>query len=569
MKNIIFFILLYLMLSVLASCTDNEAMRQRLSYVSQCNRADTVFTEAWLPTVDSLVSYFDRHGNANEKMMAHYLKGRVHHDMGESPIALECYQKATEMADTTKKDCDLRTLTAIYGQMADLFHLQYLPDDEMAATMASEQIAWRNKDTLNALISFSLRTKPYYLLNDTDSVLSIAKQACLLFAKHGYVKNAALTYRAPISIYLDRNQFAEASRAMKIYERESGLFDENGEIARGRELYYYDKGRYLLYEGKLDSAINCFRRTIKAGKLEGGYKGLMFAFEKKHMKDSVVKYSCLFANANDASYINVEQELMHVTASMYDFSRQQQLAEKNIMRAREAMQYVAILILVLAVMILTFIIFHSRFRHYRQMKDKELAFLNTNLDFSIAEYEKWQHNYDILKVSFDNLTERLKAREKEGIETGRMLKEYKETLGNMEKELNGKELLINNYEEQLRNLLAGKGEDALQASGIVKRMKGMSFPSKGTPIPEKKDWEELASVFNNNLPKFYRTISTGQLSQQEFRTCMLVRLNFSTSEIANLLETSPSRIAKVKSLANEKLFNYTDAYSLYKNLLQT
>ena len=104
------------MATVLASCTDNEAMRQRLSYVSQCNRADTVFTEAWLPTVDSLVSYFDRHGNANEKMMAHYLKGRVHHDMGESPIALECYQKAIEMADTTKKDCDLRTLAAIYGK---------------------------------------------------------------------------------------------------------------------------------------------------------------------------------------------------------------------------------------------------------------------------------------------------------------------------------------------------------------------------------------------------------------------------------------------------------------------
>ena len=80
MKKMFFFILLYLILSVLVSCTDKEAIRQRLSYVSQCNRADTVFTEKWLPTVDSLVNYFDRHGNANEKMTTHYLKGRVHHD---------------------------------------------------------------------------------------------------------------------------------------------------------------------------------------------------------------------------------------------------------------------------------------------------------------------------------------------------------------------------------------------------------------------------------------------------------------------------------------------------------
>ena len=141
MGRIIGIISVVLTLSVLASCTDKEAMRQRLDYVSQCNRADTVFTEAWLPTVDSLVRYFDRHGNANERMMAHYLKGRVHHDMGEPPIALECYQQATEMADTTQKDCDLHTLAAIYGQMANLFEAQFLPDDEMNAIKMAEHFS--------------------------------------------------------------------------------------------------------------------------------------------------------------------------------------------------------------------------------------------------------------------------------------------------------------------------------------------------------------------------------------------------------------------------------------------
>ena len=60
MGRIIGIISVVLTLSVLASCTDKRAMRERLDYVSQCNRADTVFTEAWLPTVDSLVRYFDR-----------------------------------------------------------------------------------------------------------------------------------------------------------------------------------------------------------------------------------------------------------------------------------------------------------------------------------------------------------------------------------------------------------------------------------------------------------------------------------------------------------------------------
>ena len=49
---------------LLAACTaDRQHMRERLQYVADCNRADTVFTARWLPTADSLARYFTRHGN--------------------------------------------------------------------------------------------------------------------------------------------------------------------------------------------------------------------------------------------------------------------------------------------------------------------------------------------------------------------------------------------------------------------------------------------------------------------------------------------------------------------------
>ena len=159
----------------------------------------------------------------------------------------------------------------------------------------------------------------YILLRAFDFRKELAILGSIIWAFSSYF--FIIIARAAISIYLDRGQLVEASSAMKIYDRESGLFDENGEIAHGYELYYYDKGRYMLYEGKLDSSITWFRRAIKAGKFEGGYKGLMLAFDKKGMKDSVVKYAESFANANDLSYINVEQKLIHVTASMYDAKR--------------------------------------------------------------------------------------------------------------------------------------------------------------------------------------------------------------------------------------------------------
>ena len=227
-------ILLILVLFALTACTtDHEAMQQRLKYVSDCNRADTVFTERWLPTVDSLVSYFDRHGSANDRMMAHYVQGRVYHDMGEAPQALECYQRAAEQADTTRSDCDFYTLTAIYGQMAVLFHSQYLPTDEMYAIMRSEHFALKDGDTLSAIKAYELRERPYYLQSDTNKVMAIKVEVRNRYIKLGEQEKAARTFRVPISIYLDRCQYEQAQKAMRIFEKESGWFDDSGNIKKG------------------------------------------------------------------------------------------------------------------------------------------------------------------------------------------------------------------------------------------------------------------------------------------------------------------------------------------------
>ena len=133
MKHLRTFILLTLISFIVASCVDGERMRQQLAYLQACNQADTVFSAQWLPTVDSLVDYFDSHGSPNEQMQAHYLQGRVFHDMGEAPQALQAYYDAIDCADTIQTDCDYKILKGIYGQMSRIFHQQNLPYDEIEA----------------------------------------------------------------------------------------------------------------------------------------------------------------------------------------------------------------------------------------------------------------------------------------------------------------------------------------------------------------------------------------------------------------------------------------------------
>ncbi|WP_298935449.1 hypothetical protein, partial [uncultured Prevotella sp.] len=52
-------------------------------------------------TLASLVKYFDRHGSANDRMLANYILGCYYIGKGNSPEAMRYLRLAAEAADTT------------------------------------------------------------------------------------------------------------------------------------------------------------------------------------------------------------------------------------------------------------------------------------------------------------------------------------------------------------------------------------------------------------------------------------------------------------------------------------
>ena len=65
-----YLVTLLLTLLLLLSCTDGEWMRRELAGLQARNQADSLLTDDSLAL--ALCDYFDRHGTANEKMLAHY-----------------------------------------------------------------------------------------------------------------------------------------------------------------------------------------------------------------------------------------------------------------------------------------------------------------------------------------------------------------------------------------------------------------------------------------------------------------------------------------------------------------
>ena len=525
-----------LLLALLSACSRGKQMRARLQFVAACNKTDTVFSARWLPTVDSLVDYFRSHGTRNERMTALYLKGRVHHDLGEAPQALDFYQQATEQADTTHDDCDLHTLTAIYGQMADLFQAQFLPDNEMKALQTAERIAWKNRDTLDALAAFVLRTRPYYIKGEKDSVLFVEKQARERYLKYGYKEEAAQTMLGTISILLDREQYEEANRYIQIFEQESGWFDSDGNILEGKELCYYDKGRYLLAVGKADSALFYFNRAI-VGHKEAGYQGLLSVYEKKNIPDSIAKYAKLFAKANDSSYLHVNQEKVHQISAMYDYSRHQQMAKE---KAKEVSKLWNIILAILFISLLAVGSFYF-YRAKKLSKINRLTEKRTELENLLTEK---QQELELQKSNSDIISE----------------KQYEE-IEQLKKQ-------IENYQKRVSDNLTGK-QRLFYDSDIYQHFMSYKSESFRHQPPTEQEWQSLTTLFRKSFPRYHRFImEENSLTSDQFKVCVLARLFMPVYAMARILDVDGDRITRIKSQVNKKLFKDETAKTLEKNLKQ-
>ena len=134
-------------------------MRYQLLRHQAMNKAFVPFTSDSLML--DVTDYYDRHGTANERMQAHYLLGCVYRDMKEAPHAIDCYLDAIVKADTTRNDCDFRTLSSVYSQIADLYHQQLLLSYEIEARRQAHKNALLAHDTLRAISDLKLSASAY------------------------------------------------------------------------------------------------------------------------------------------------------------------------------------------------------------------------------------------------------------------------------------------------------------------------------------------------------------------------------------------------------------------------
>ena len=504
-----------------------QKMRYELLRHKAMNKAYISFTSD--SKMKEAVDYYDRHGSANERMLANYVLGCVYRDMHEVPLALEYYNKATEQADTTAADCDYGTLYRVYSQMGFLFSKQYLPYQLLDAFGKAEKYAYLAKDTLNAIINYQNKGDAYDYLGRKDSVVAINLRSANMFKRIGDNYNAAIALGCNYSYYIEKQDSVNAKKAFEAYF--STGYEGNSNYGDAKAFLLCEKGRYYMFISRLDSAFSCLNQSLKLSKSysnkAAATKVLAQYYARVNKPVLAMKYALKSSEYNDSDLLAVRESQLQQIQAMYNYGRNQEIARKAELKAERITMLVYVLIAggVVIFLLLTHL-------YLKQLKKKKEKILVTKhlYDDSLLKLRQKQEELELLRTVNDR-------------KIADVIKEKEQTINKLKEDLK-------DIRDKYSNSSLSDVDILLKESSIYKRIKYLELHPKETM--RENDWIELEETIEQLIPSFIPLLKN-RLNVIAYRICLLVKLEISTSSIAILLGLSSSAISKYRKVMLEKL----------------
>ena len=507
--------------------SQSQKMRYELLRHKAMNKAYISFTSDSI--MKEVVDYYDRHGSANERMLANYVLGCVYRDMHEAPMALEYYNKATEQADTTAADCDYGTLYRVYSQMGFLFSKQYLLYQELNAFDKAEKYAYLAKDTFNAIVNYQNQGEVYDFLGKKDSVIAINLLAAKLFKKHGNDYAAAIAFGCNYNYYIEKKDSINAKKAFEAYN--STGYEGNSNYEDAKAYVLYQKGTYYLFVNKQDSAYDnlslsfkmCKSYSIKAATT----KALAQYYAKVNQPAMAMKYALQSSEYNDSDLIGARKTQLQQVQAMYDYSRNQEIAKNAEQKAERStrMNYMIVLSCLMLFLLLSYI-----YRKQIAIKKKKIAVSKLLYEDSLLKLKRLQDERAILVAENDN-------------KLAQVIMEKENTISKLKAE-------ITHIQERYSLSSVSDADLILKDSSIYKKIKFIEVHPKEKMCEE--DWKVLADTIEEVVPNFIPVLKN-KLNDKDYQICLLVRLGFSTSLVARLLGLSDAAISKSRKTMLKKI----------------
>lgn len=483
--------------------------------------------------MSEVADYYD--GDDEREARAYYLLGSVYRDHNDGPMAIQYWQKGIEKAKS-KKQKDNRLIALAYRQMGGIYSEQLLTAESYQCYDSAVVYAEFAKDTIIAVYAFNDKTSTMYLEQKYDSVLKRNAIIKNIVKGTNYEYLAARTLAISSLIWNERGKNNFAEKYLKEYEVGSLLFDSDGNVEYGAEIYYYIKGMCLLGKGDLNSSKKYFEKLYTStqdwNSKEGAYKGLSMYYEKVGKQDSALYYSKLQHIAADSSFFQHNAALSLQLSNNYNYSQHQRIA-------KETTEKNAKLRLLLSIVLFVFIttIAISWFIHYKTKNKQTME--RERLKAIIANY-----NSKLAQLQINIMEKEKQLDEINSLISGRQIHVAEQSL------IEEKEELL----KELENLRKDKEQHEktnIYTSRIISELKEKAKHNKHATDT---DFQTLEGYTRNVFPSMFAALEKlpKEVNYKEIVICILKKHNFSNQQMAILLSKSESTICSIRSRLYQK-----------------
>lgn len=526
-----------LLLLGVAACSDGDSMRRQLQELQARNQADSLMTD--LNQATTLCDYFDRHGTPNERMLAHYLLGRTHADLGEAPEALQAFHDAADCADTTASDCDYRQLARVHGQKASLFYSQELFHNALESFLLAESFARNGQEEATAANYISQQAKCYFHLGEMQKAISASEDAANCFYELGDTLSGNTCLGLVAYYYIEKGELAKGRKNLLKYENHSWVTEESKQYNESWKLVYYYKGLYYLKAGQLDSSLHYFNKELEISSDPNNrtlaYKGLYQTYEALGDATHSSYYAIRYAESNDStSRLSLASALLSLDR-IYDYVRFREVSNRKTIEVKNLRLRMVYHVSVASVIVLLLV-----FAYFRQLNKKKMLRQRMNAKYAT----------DMLM--FTKICSDLEHQQSEDAAKRKAL----------ETELSALRRSLTEAQEDQRAPEKWGISMKILDTPIVKHFHQMA--SQGKTVSDDK-WQELRSLCNLSMPHFMEKLYNTDYSPNlvETQICILIKLRFLMSEIGILLQLSPSALSKKRTRLLKKMFGTDGTTSVF------
>ena len=471
-----------------------------------------------LHTSDSLIldviNYMAKKGSKAQYAEALYYGGRVYKDLGDFPNAVYYFQSSL---DKLPNDADLNLKANILSQTGRLFNELRLTDE---ATFYLEQVIEIDKqlnDTINLVYDLQLLGH----INLTISNLSTAERIFKEALEYGH--KLPQRYSAKTRMYIAETKRRLGSMDSALFYIKNIINDIpqeslNTALAMTAKVYYD--------AGKNDSAYFYAQKLINSNSGLNKKTGYEIILSPKIISYStpaeISNYIEDYRRTIELLFDDNKNQLAIEQITRHNYESQQQLRIKDEPRFRYISFGAALVIVALTIFILFLL-------NQRKKNKRRLLTLNNALSNNISTINNLKRQLD------NNQSDIATQIESESCE-----------------DLRNRILLLCETNPNDIPLLP----DNLIHSDVYHSI--LSHLRRGKPINDNDEiWEKLKNLIDSTFPSFKPSLvklSAGKLTEEEFRTTLLIKIGIQTSDIAKLLVKSKGSIISRRHSLSFKMF---------------